>query len=96
MVCTHFLASALGSLVRAGPRGRRGDQVGGFILQHQSDLRRMAPLWLKFSEDVRADPDVSDASIRAACLLGLCSKPSIFADTWGWGNYKGCMPCVAQ
>ncbi|GAB4816143.1 hypothetical protein N2152v2_003189 [Parachlorella kessleri] len=45
-----------------GPSGRRGDQVGGFILQHQSDLRRMAPLWLKYSEDVRADPDAWELS----------------------------------
>jgi len=41
----------------AGPKGRRGDQVGGFILMHQEDLRRMAPMWLKYSEDVRFDPD---------------------------------------
>lgn len=33
-------------------------QVGGFIMMHQQDLRRMAPLWLKYSEDVRFDPDV--------------------------------------
>ena len=33
-------------------------QVGGFILMHKEDLRRMAPLWLKYSEDVRFDPDV--------------------------------------
>lgn len=33
-------------------------QVGGFILMHKEDLKRMAPLWLKYSEDVRFDPDV--------------------------------------
>ena len=33
-------------------------QVGGFILMEKSDLKRMSPLWLKYSEDVRADPDV--------------------------------------
>jgi len=43
----------------AGPYGRRGDQVGGFTLMNTKDLRRVAPLWLKFTEDVRADPDVS-------------------------------------
>ena len=32
--------------------------MGGFILMELSDLRRMSPLWLKYSEDVRADPDV--------------------------------------
>lgn len=41
----------------AGPYGRRGDQVGGFILMHKQDLKRMVPLWLKYSEDVRFDPD---------------------------------------
>lgn len=40
----------------AGPPGRRGDQVGGFTLMYRDDLRRVAPLWLKISEDVRADP----------------------------------------
>lgn len=41
----------------AGPRGRRGDMVGGFTLMHRDDLRRVAPLWLKYTEDVRFDPD---------------------------------------
>jgi hypothetical protein len=41
---------------RAGPAGRRGDQVGGFTLMATADMRRVAPLWLKLSEDVREDP----------------------------------------
>ncbi|KAL4524683.1 hypothetical protein Ndes2526A_g06797 [Nannochloris sp. 'desiccata'] len=41
----------------AGPVGRRGDQVGGFTLMNTEDLRRVAPLWLKYTEDVRFDPD---------------------------------------
>ena len=49
----------------AGPKGRRGDQVGGYTLMHTADLRRVAPGWVTFSEDVRADPDVSP-SIYAA------------------------------
>lgn len=40
-----------------GVYGRRADQVGGFFLSHQDDLRRVAPLWLKFTGDVRQDPD---------------------------------------
>ncbi|KIZ01491.1 hypothetical protein MNEG_6466 [Monoraphidium neglectum] len=43
----------------AGPPGRRADQVGGFMLVHRDDLRRIAPLWLKYTEDVRADPQAS-------------------------------------
>ncbi|KXZ52846.1 hypothetical protein GPECTOR_8g229 [Gonium pectorale] len=41
----------------AGPRGRRGDQVGGFFFMHREDLQRVAPLWLKYTEDVREDPE---------------------------------------
>ncbi|PSC69020.1 peptidyl serine alpha-galactosyltransferase [Micractinium conductrix] len=40
----------------AGPVGRRGDQVGGFTLMQAGDMRRVAPWWIKYSEDVRADP----------------------------------------
>jgi hypothetical protein len=43
----------------AGPPGRRADQVGGFLILHRDDLRRVAPFWLKYTEDVRADADVS-------------------------------------
>lgn len=31
-------------------------QVGGFTLMATADMRRVAPLWLKISEDVREDP----------------------------------------
>ncbi len=41
----------------AGPSGRRGDMVGGFTLMNTKDLHRVAPLWLKYTEDVRFDPD---------------------------------------
>lgn len=41
----------------AGPVGRKGDQVGGFTMMESSDLRKVAPLWLKYTEDVREDPD---------------------------------------
>jgi hypothetical protein len=51
----------------AGPMGRRSDQVGGFTLMYTKDLRRVAPLWLKFTEDVRVDPDVSPKTRR--CVL---------------------------
>ncbi|KAG2453606.1 hypothetical protein HYH02_001824 [Chlamydomonas schloesseri] len=41
----------------AGPYGRRGDQVGGFFFMHREDMKRVAPLWLKYTEDVREDPE---------------------------------------
>ena len=31
-------------------------QVGGFTLMQAGDMRRVAPWWIKYSEDVRADP----------------------------------------
>lgn len=43
----------------AGPNGRRADQVGGFFFIHKADLKRMSTLWLKYTEDVRADTEVS-------------------------------------
>ncbi|KAK9864376.1 hypothetical protein WJX84_004323, partial [Apatococcus fuscideae] len=41
----------------AGPEGRRGDMVGGFCLMYKDDMKRVAPLWLKYSRAVRHDPD---------------------------------------
>lgn len=40
----------------AGRKGRRGDMAGGFTLMHRDDMRRVAPLWLKYTERVREDP----------------------------------------
>jgi hypothetical protein len=37
---------------------------------HKEDLRRVAPLWLKFTEDVRFDPDVSPRTCIDAARLG--------------------------
>jgi len=39
-----------------GPMGRRGDMVGAYYLIRTKDLARVAPLWLKYTEDVREDP----------------------------------------
>ncbi|CAL5222328.1 g4674 [Coccomyxa viridis] len=41
----------------AGQPGRRGDMVGGFCIMMKDDMKRVAPLWLKFSKKVRHDPD---------------------------------------
>jgi hypothetical protein len=46
----------------AGPKGRRSDRVGGFFFIHRDDLKAMSHLWLKYAEDVRADPEVRLAS----------------------------------
>ena len=34
-------------------------QVGGFCMMFKEDLKRVAPLWLQYSKDVRHDPNVS-------------------------------------
>jgi peptidyl serine alpha-galactosyltransferase len=46
----------------AGPTGRRSDQVGGSFFIHRDDLRKLSKLWLKYTEDVRADPEVGAAT----------------------------------
>ena len=52
----------------AGPAGRRADQVGGFFFVHRDDLKAMSHGWLKYTEDVRADPEVHAAP--SSCLRG--------------------------
>ena len=46
----------------AGPRGRRGDMVGGFTMMNTMDLKRVAPLWLRYTEEVRFDEDAWELS----------------------------------
>ena len=50
-------------------------QVGGFILMELSDLRKMSPLWLKYSEDVRFDPDVRLRPANVEPELWPCHSP---------------------
>lgn len=52
----------------AGPIGRRADMVGGFFFQHRDDLKRVAPLWLNYTERVREDPEVSWTVVVCASL----------------------------
>ncbi len=47
----------------AGPLGRRGDMCGGFTFMMRDDLARVAPLWLKYTEDVRFDEDVGGGGV---------------------------------
>ncbi len=42
----------------AGPQGRRADMVGGPYFMRTDDLRRLAPLWLAWTETMRADMEV--------------------------------------
>lgn len=53
---THVPEIAPRSDTLAGPRGRRGDMASGVVLMHRDDLKRVAPLWLHYSETVRDDP----------------------------------------
>lgn len=40
-------------------------QVSGFTLMEKSDVKHLAPLWLKYSEDVRFDDMVRQSRCRA-------------------------------
>ena len=68
----------------AGPPGRYADQVGGFYLIHRDDLKRVAPFWLKYTEDVRADAEVRGwrvavaVAVAAVMLSSLCTNLSPF------------------
>eukprot|EP00756_Hemistasia_phaeocysticola_P060111 Hpha_TRINITY_DN374_c0_g2::TRINITY_DN374_c0_g2_i1::g.112714::m.112714/K20781/SGT1; peptidyl serine alpha-galactosyltransferase len=44
-------------MVRQGRNKTGFEQVGGFFVHHIDDLRRVAPLWLRYTQRVRADPD---------------------------------------
>ena len=39
------------------PKTGLGEQVGGFAVMRTEDLKRVAPLWLNYSEAVREDPE---------------------------------------
>ena len=39
----------------AGPKGRRGDQVGGPYFMSTDDMRKVAPLWLSTTLEMRQD-----------------------------------------
>lgn len=62
----------------AGPIGRRGDQCGGFTLMYKDDLRRVAPMWLKYTEDVRFDPDVSCRDLKSDSNTIIYSYWAVF------------------
>lgn len=47
-----------GCCVVTGHTGYSVVQVGGFCIMMKEDMKRVAPLWLKFSKKVRHDPDV--------------------------------------
>lgn len=55
-----------------GPLGRRADMVGGFFYIHQDDLKRIAPLWLSYTEDVRQDPEVGFSCIFMSYIVMFC------------------------
>jgi hypothetical protein len=70
----------------AGPSGRRSDKVGGFYFIHRDDLKAVSTLWLKYTEDVRADPDVSPTGSGSTSVaherqpvlsIGLNSNPTL-------------------
>lgn len=71
----------------AGPAGRRSDRVGGFFFIHRDDLKKMSKLWLKYTEDVRADQEVRSAGPSAgAGLHSMSADASVaFVVLLSWG-----------
>lgn len=49
----------------AGPWGRRGDMVGGPYFMHIDDLRKVAPLWLAYTKEMRNDFEVGIVNLCA-------------------------------
>ena len=48
-------------------------QVGGFTIFQNKDLGDVLPLWIKYTEDVRADPDVGNClSHERSSTLQAC------------------------
>ena len=74
--------------------------MGGYTLMHTADLRRVAPKWVSFSEDVRADPDVRSLLGFLHATLGLCAElsgSSGAADScWSWGSTDGLLRSCAM
>lgn len=51
--------------------GAQCDQVGGFTVMRREDLTQVLPLWIKYTEDVRADPEVRMTSIYHIVIAQL-------------------------
>ena len=49
-------------------------QVGGFTIFQNKDLGNILPLWIKYTEDVRADADVGNClkHERSSTLASMC------------------------
>ncbi len=39
------------------PNVDKADKVGGFMVMHRDDMRRLAPWWLHYTEEVRSNPN---------------------------------------
>lgn len=69
----------------AGPPGRRADRIGGFYFIHREDLARVAPLWLKYAEDVRDDPEVGRAGGGGSWWCGRARSAGTQRIGWAQG-----------
>ncbi|CAD7697177.1 unnamed protein product [Ostreobium quekettii] len=57
LAMTHVPDVAPRNDTYGGPVGRRADRTGHYFLLRNADLRRIAPFWLSFTEDVRFNKD---------------------------------------
>ncbi|KAK9837510.1 hypothetical protein WJX81_007648 [Elliptochloris bilobata] len=65
----------------AGPRMRRADLVGGFIMVHKDDLAQLAPMWLQSTAVLRMDPE---AALLAGETSGRAGQRAIAAEAIGY------------
>eukprot|EP00882_Tetradesmus_deserticola_P020655 GHRQ01022317.1.p1 GENE.GHRQ01022317.1~~GHRQ01022317.1.p1 ORF type:complete len:275 (+),score=55.90 GHRQ01022317.1:116-940(+) len=80
----------------AGPAGRRSDRVGGFYFIRRDDLKAVAPLWLKYTEDVRADPEASARQQARAHAHERCVQDCQLAESAGRARAQAQMAVHAQ
>ncbi|GMH43508.1 hypothetical protein BSKO_11430 [Bryopsis sp. KO-2023] len=64
-----------------GRIGRRGDEAGAYYMIRRKDLRALAPLWLKYTEDVRDDPAAWNLTGDAYVKEG---EKAWISEMYGW------------
>ena len=79
-------------------------QVGGFTIFRNEDLGAVLPMWIKYTEDVREDPDVSLISPATPCTAGkarctqsICrsvSECNVHVQGWHRRLYDPCVPTI--
>ena len=90
--CVSALKGVFGNFRRADVICRACDllclvQVGGFTIFQNQDLGSVLPLWIKYTEDVRADPDVGNCLSHERS--STCSSMRVH-----WSSYTSCLSAL--